>query len=199
MDLERPEDHFAEQARAMLLERRTILVTGVLDSALAGRAAAELMMLDASGDGAIELRLDSAEGTLDAAFTLIDTIDLCGVDIHITVAGRAEGPAVGVLAVGHLRRATEHARLRLRDPSIEISGSATTLAELARSEMERLDRFHERLAAATHRPIEDIKVDSNAGLYLSAAEAITYGLLDELVRRPGTIHEFPGRRLGFRP
>lgn len=195
----RHEDLQAEQARAMLLERRVVLVTGMLDSALAGRAAAEVMMLDASGDGAIELRLDSGDGTLDAAFTLIDTIDLCGVDVHVTVAGRAEGPAVGVLAVGHLRRATEHARFRLKDPSIELSGSATALAELARAELERLDRFHERLAAAVRPSLEEVKADCAAGRYLSTSEAVTYGLVDEIVRRPGTIHEFPGRRLGFRP
>ena len=183
----------------MLLERRIVLVTGELDSALAGRAAAEVMMLDASGDDAIEMRLDSGGGSLDAAFTLIDTIDLCGVDVQITVAGRVEGPAVGVLAVGHLRRATEHSRLRLKDPSIELTGSAAALAELARAELERLARFHDRLAAATGRPLEEVKADFAAGRYLSASEAISYGLLDEIVRRPGTIHEFPGRRLGFRP
>lgn len=196
--MERPDDRFAE-ARSMLLERRIVLVTGELDSALAGRAAAEVMMLDASGDDAIEMRLDSGGGSLDAAFTLIDTIDLCGVDVQITVAGRVEGPAVGVLAVGHLRRATEHSRLRLKDPSIELTGSAAALAELARAELERLARFHDRLAAATGRPLEEVKADFAAGRYLSASEAISYGLLDEIVRRPGTIHEFPGRRLGFRP
>jgi ATP-dependent Clp protease protease subunit len=183
----------------MLLERRIILATGYLDSALAGRAAAEMMMLDASGDEAIELRLDSGDGTLDAAFTLIDTIDLCGVEVHVTVAGRAEGPAVGVLAVGHLRRATEHARMRLKDPSIELTGSATALGELAAAELERLDRFHERLAAAVRASVDEVRADSAAGRYLSAPEAVSYGLIDEIVRRPGTIHEFPGRRLGFRP
>ena len=127
-----------------------------------------------------------------------ELIDLCGVDVHITVAGRAEGPAVGVLAVGHLRRATEHARLRLKDPSIELTGSATALAELARAELERLDRFHERLATAVVPDLELVKADCAAGRYLSATEAVSYGLVDEIVRRPGTIHEFP-RRLGFRP
>jgi ATP-dependent Clp protease protease subunit len=197
--MERPDEGLVIDARAMLLERRIVLVSGELDDALAGRAAAEVMMLDARGDDPIELRLDSGAGSIDAAFTLIDTIDLCGVEVHVTVAGRIEGPALGVLAVGHLRRATEHARLRLKDPSIELSGSATALAELARAELERQAHFHERLATATGRPLEEVTADCAAGRYLSADEAVTYGLVDEIVRRPATIHEFPGRKLGFRP
>jgi ATP-dependent Clp protease, protease subunit len=197
--MERPEEGLILDARAMLLERRIVLVSGDLDDALAGRAAAEVMMLDARGDDPIELRLDSGGGSIDAAFTLIDTIDLCGVEVHITVAGRIEGPALGVLAVGHLRRATEHARLRLKDASIELSGSATALAELARAELERQARFHERLATAAGRSLEEVAADCAAGRYLSADEAVTYGLVDEIVRRPATIHEFPGRKLGFRP
>jgi ATP-dependent Clp protease protease subunit len=196
---ERPEEGFVLDARAMLLERRIVLVSGDLDDAVAGRAAAEVMMLDANGDDPIEMRLDSGGGSLDAAFTLIDTIDLCGVEVHVTVAGRIEGPAIGVLAVGHLRRATEHARLRLRDPSIELSGSASALAELARSELERQTRFHERLATATGRSVDEVSADCAAGRYLSADEAVKYGLVDEIVRRPASIHEFPGRKLGFRP
>ncbi|PYO45617.1 MAG: ATP-dependent Clp protease proteolytic subunit, partial [Candidatus Rokuibacteriota bacterium] len=55
-----------------LFERRIVFVTGRLDDALAGQAAAQIMTLDASGDDPIDVVLSSADGTLEAAFVLID-------------------------------------------------------------------------------------------------------------------------------
>ena len=80
-----------------LFERRIVLCRGVLDDALAGRVAAELMTLDALGDGAVELQLDSEGASLEAAWTLIDVIDLLGVPVNIVCSGRVEGAAVGLL------------------------------------------------------------------------------------------------------
>jgi hypothetical protein len=58
-----------------LFARRIVLVTGWLDDAIAGEAAAALMTLDTIGDEPIELHLDSHDGALEAAFVLIDTLD----------------------------------------------------------------------------------------------------------------------------
>ena len=70
-------------------------VRGDLNEALAGQVALELMSLDASGDEHVTLYVDSGGGNLEAAFTVIDVIDLLGVPVHATCLGRAEGPAVG--------------------------------------------------------------------------------------------------------
>ncbi len=85
--------------RSRLFDHRTIFIRGVLDDETANRAAAELMTLDATGDERITLQLDLAGGTLEAAFTVMDVIDLMGVPVHALCVGRAVGPAVGVLAV----------------------------------------------------------------------------------------------------
>jgi hypothetical protein len=55
-----------------LYERRIVWVTGWLDDAVAARAAAALMSLDAASDAPIEIHVDSPDGTLEAAFVLID-------------------------------------------------------------------------------------------------------------------------------
>ena len=95
--------------RARMFEQRVVLVNGELDDALAGSVATELMTLDACGDGAVRLLLNSGGGTFEAAFTLIDVIDLLGVPVHATCIGRAEGAALGVLAVAARRLAIPHA------------------------------------------------------------------------------------------
>ena len=194
-----PNDPFADGLRSHLFRRRTVLVTGFLDDESASHAVAELMTLDATGDGSVQLQLDSPGGTLDAAFALMDTIDLCGVDIHVTCVGRAEGPPVGVLAVGHRRAATEHARIRLVDPELAVEGRAAELADRTASLLARLADFHERVAGATRRSPEDVAEDCRRGRYLSADEAISYGLIDEVAGRGASIRSLPQRGIGFRP
>jgi ATP-dependent Clp protease protease subunit len=66
-----------------LFERRIVFVTGGLDDALAAQAAAQLMTLDASSDAPIDVVLSSADGTLEAAFALIDVIDAAHAPIRI--------------------------------------------------------------------------------------------------------------------
>ena len=109
------------------------------------------MTLDALGDGAVELQLDSEGASLEAAWTLIDVIDLLGVPVNIVCSGRVEGAAVGVLAAGERRTALPHARFRLTDPELEISGRASELGALLEHHARRLERLHERVAAATGR------------------------------------------------
>ena len=176
-----------------------MFVTGVLDDQMAGRAAAELMTLDGTGDEPVNVRLDSADGTLEAAFALMDVIDLLGVPVHATCAGRAEGPAVGVLAVARRRVAAPHARFRLTEPRSTLQGRASELTTWAEHHQRLLDLFHERLSAATGRPAADIAADSRAGRYLDAEQARRAGLVDEIAERGAEIYRWPPRGFGFRP
>jgi ATP-dependent Clp protease protease subunit len=169
-----------DRIRTRLFERRVISLQGVLDDRLASQVAAELMMLDGSGDGSVGLLVDSGDGTLQAAFTVMDTIDLLGVPVHATCIGRADGPAVGVVAVSHHRRASPHARFGLRAPRTEIAGSAADLERWAGHHLAQLDSFVARLAQATRQPAEHLEADLYAGRYLSAEEALAYGLVDEI-------------------
>jgi ATP-dependent Clp protease protease subunit len=165
---------------AGLFARRIVTLRGVLDDQAAGRVAAELMMLDASGDGSIELFVDSGEGTLEAAFAVMDTIDLLGVPVRATCLGRADGPAVGVVAVAHRRRASAHGRFHLIAPRTTVQGTAGDLQRWVRHHQSQLEVFAARLADATGRPVEHVEADLDAGRYLNAEEAIRYGLIDEL-------------------
>ena len=101
----RPNSSWLEER---LFERRIVLCRGTLDDALAGRVASELMTLDALGDGAVELQLDCEGASLEAAWTLIDVVDLLGVPVNIVCSGRVEGAAVGLLSAGERRTALAH-------------------------------------------------------------------------------------------
>ncbi len=170
--------------QAQLVERRVVLLRGPLDDALAGEVAATLMMLDATGDDAVQLQLDSSGGPFEAAFTVIDTIEALGVPVHVTCVGRAEAAAVGIVAVGARRRAAPHCRFRLGEPTSSVTGSAGQLEHWSNHRQAQLARFVEVLARATGRPGEHVEADLSVGRWLSADEAVAYGLVDELWR-PG--------------
>jgi len=183
-----------EALRARLFEQRIVSLRGTLNDEVASLACAELMTLDASGDSAITLFVDSGEGTLSAAFSLMDTIDLLGVPVNATCLGRADGPAVGVIAVAHQRRAARHARFHLTAPRSSVAGTAADLERWAAHHQQQLDNFVARLSQATHRPLEHVEADVFAGCYLSAEDAIGYGLIDEIWS--GGARDQP-RSLGF--
>ncbi len=187
----------AEWMRAQLWARRTIALTGTLDDALASTVAAGLMALDADGDDAVFLHVDCGGGSLEAAFTVIDTIDLLGVPVRARCVGRADGVAAGIVAVAHHRSATPHARFKLEVPEVAFGGSAATLETNAREHQRQLEHFVTRLAHATGRTFEHVEADLERGRYLDADEALAYGLIDEIERpdRPGTDAERP--RFGF--
>jgi ATP-dependent Clp protease protease subunit len=146
------------------------------------------MALDATGDGAVQRYVGSTGGAVHSAMSLIDTMDLLGVPVHVTCLGRAEGAAVGVVAAGARRVASPHAQFHLSEPEVSVSGNASQLAAWAEHHRVELERFVERLALATGRPAEHLEADLSLGRWLDAEEALHYGLVDEIwgpARGPG--------------
>jgi ATP-dependent Clp protease protease subunit len=185
-------------ARASLLERRTVFLTGTLDDGLAGRLAGELMLLDAMGDELIELQVDCGDGTLDAALTLIDVIDLLGVPVHATCVGRAEGPALAVFAVATQRVAKPHARFRLTEPVAYFAGRASVVESCIQQHRSCVDRLCVRLAEATGQPAARVREHMARGAFWDPAAARANGFVDAVATPEARILRFP-RRVGFRP
>src|SRR5258705_6561321 len=163
-----------------LFERRIVLLTGRLDADLAAEAAAALMTLDAIGDEPIELHLGSPDGTLEAAFVLIDTLDPLRARVRAHCRGQVGGPAVGVAAAADHRSASPHTRFRLFQPAAQFSGTPDQIASHSRQQQKLLWSLHARLARLTRRPAEEIAEDMRRGLYLDAREALDYALIDEI-------------------
>ncbi len=187
---------------AQLLDRRVVRLWGPLDDSTVAKACAEMMALDATGDEAVQLDIGSAGGPVHSAMSLIDTMDLLGVPVHETCLGRAEGAAVGVVAAGARRVAAPHAQFHLSEPEVSVSGNASQLAAWAEHHRVELERFVQRLAQATGRPVEHLEADLSLGRWLDAEEALRYGLVDEIwgpERGPGPRSGEPPRSGPHRP
>ena len=140
-----------------------------------------IMLLDATGDDPIDLRLMCPGGDLDAALAVADTIDLLGVDVRACAAGVVGGPALAPFVAGTTRVACPQATFVLRDPELSASGRAEDVALTVVRHRQQLDALHSRLAAACGRPAERLAEDMRTGLVLSAEEALQYGLVGGVV------------------
>ncbi len=124
--------------------------------------------------------LDSADGTLEAAFVLIDTLDLLRAMLRVQCRGRVGGPAIGVVAAADHRAAAPHARFHLSQPTERFAGTPDEIAARSRQQQALLWRLYARLARRTDRPAEEIAEDMRRGRSLDAREALEYRLIDEV-------------------
>jgi len=182
-----------------LFEQRVVLLHGALDDTVAGRVSAELMTLDAEGDGPVTLRIDSADGSVALALTVMDVIELLGVPVQALCLGQVGGPAVGVLSVCAHRSSMPSTRFSLREPTTQLETRAREVEQWAQLRADELHRFTERVAGAAGQPVGSVAGLFAAGTFMSAQEALDYGLIDEICRPRGEIHRMPGPPIGFRP
>jgi ATP-dependent Clp protease, protease subunit len=187
-----------EWMRRRLFDRRVVVLDGTLDDARGNEVGVSLMTLDAEGDGAVDLQIDCAGGGTGAALALMDIVDLLGVPVRAWCTGQVVGPAVGVLAVCPHRTISPHARVHLSEPRVEFVGSARSLHQLAEAHTRHWATFCRRLAEATGRSFEQVQADTARGRFLTADEAVAYGLVDHVAAPDARAHRLPGR-MGFGP
>ncbi len=174
----------SDDLRRHLLERRVVLVSGEIDEGAAGRVAAELMTLDATGDRALVLQLQGVDAGYGPAFSLMDTIDLLGVPVLARCTGVVAGAAIGIVAVSQHRWATEHSSFRLGDPPASAEGTFADLGRWAEELGRTRARFVERLSRALRVDAEDLAADLASGRILDPDQARQAGLIDQVGGSP---------------
>lgn len=164
-----------------LFDNRIVLVRGNVDRDAATRLAAQLLALDADSSRPVRLQLDTASADLTAALVVADTLDLLRVTTHGLVIGEVGGGSLVILIATNHRSALRHARLRLTEPSPDAAlRHRADQPEAIRQQGELLAEFVERLALVTHRPSNTVAVDLRSRRYLTATEAVKYGLIHEI-------------------
>jgi len=173
--------------RSRMFDQRVVSITGPLNDEVAGRAAMELMTLDATGDTAIQLHLESPSGQLGAALAVMDVVDTMGVNVTGLAMGLVGGPAIGVLAVCGRRISMPHARFHLCEPEAAFSGDARTIEQWLSHRKRQWRQYCERVAGALSRPVEEIESVLADGPYFGVDEALAIRLVQEVARPRGEI------------
>ncbi|MFN2555255.1 MAG: ATP-dependent Clp protease proteolytic subunit, partial [Nitriliruptorales bacterium] len=146
-----PEDPRPETGLLLgsLLQRRIVLVTGLLTEELATAAAAQIMTLDAEGDDAIHLHITSPDGDLGTALMLADTVAPTAAPLTAVCRGALGGPALSPFAAAGHRVASSHATFRMSEPRTSVCGPAAEIAAHAAAIRQQLAHLHAQLARAT--------------------------------------------------
>ena len=175
-----------------LMEQRVVLLHGPLDDATVTRVSAELMTLDADGDDAVTLRIDCGEAALAPALTLMDVVELMGVPVRAVCLGQVGGGAVGVLAVCAHRAAMPSTRFTLSEPATQHGGARAQRRPVGRAARRRA-RALLRAGGRGGREVRgEVGADIERGRFFGAAEALEYGLLDEVCGPDADVRPLPG-------
>ena len=170
------------QVYERLFDRRIVLAHGDLDDEAATSLCAQLLTLDAERNEPIRLEVQSLNAELAAALTVMGVLDVLRVPVRACAGGRVAGPALGVLAAATERRAYPNAVFLLSEPRLDFQGSATSLGSQEEQVRTMLDALYRRLADVTGREVDEIRADARRGRYLSVADAVGYGLIQELAQ-----------------
>jgi ATP-dependent Clp protease protease subunit len=168
-----------------LLNQRIVMAHGFLDGEAATRLCAQLLTLDAEGEGPIRLELHNLDADLPAALTVMGVLDTLRVPVTAYAGGRTSGPGLGVLASAGHRRAYPNAFFTMSEPKVSIDGPVTAVAVHEEQVRAMLAELHARLAEVTGHEVDEIRDDARRGRLLTVEQAIDYGLIEGLAEARG--------------
>jgi ATP-dependent Clp protease protease subunit len=168
-----------------LLNQRIVMAHGGLDGEAATRLCAQLLTLDAEGEGPIRLELHNLDADLPAALTVMGVLDTLRVPVTAYAGGRTSGPGLGVLASAGHRRAYPNAFFAMSEPKVSFDGPVTAVAVHEEQVRAMLAELYARLAEVIGHEVDEIRDDARRGRLLTAGQAIDYGLIEGFAEARG--------------
>jgi ATP-dependent Clp protease, protease subunit len=169
-----------------LYEKRILYLRGPIEDTVADTLVAQLMALDAESDKDVTLYINSPGGIVSGMFAIYDVIHLMNAKVNTVCVGMAASAAAFLLATPTgTRAATPNARIMFHQPLGGARGQAVDIQIQAQQIVFLRERLNEILAERTGQPLEQIQKDTDRDFWLSAAEAVEYGAIDEVRSRGG--------------
>ena len=167
-----------------LLSERIIFLGTEIDDGVANVVMAQLIHLEAaSPDLEISLYINSPGGSYSALTAIYDTMQFIKPDVATFCMGQAASAAAVLLAAGApgRRAILQHAKVMLHQPSSQAQGTLPDLAIQAKELAQIRADVDEILSRHTGHPIAKIRSDTDRNNTFSAADAVSYGLADEVI------------------
>ena len=175
----------------LLMDRIVFLGTEV-DDDVANIIIAQLLFLEADNpDRDVYLYINSPGGSISAGLAIYDTMQFMKAPVNTICMGMAASMGCFLLAAGRpgKRSALPHARIMQHQPA-QYGGGRGTAADIAIMAQEIVytrELMFKLMAKHTGRPFEQIERDFDRDRYMSADEAKTYGIIDNVITRPGEL------------
>ena len=171
---------FLEEA---LFKARTILLTGGIDFKQARRVSERLLALASESSDPILLVLSSPGGHVESGDMIHDMIKFVQAPVKVLGTGwvASAGALIYCAAQKENRYALPNTRFLLHEPRGGIGGQATDVEIQAREIIKMRERLNKIFADATGKSLEQIKEDTDRDFWMSAQEAVDYGLVGKIV------------------
>ena len=181
-DEEKPEN-WQDLLTGKMLKTRTILLSGEIRKGLAEKTIRQLLLMEAMGDEPVRIFIDSPGGDADAGYAIFDMIRFIKPPVWTIGMGLvASAAAIIQLAAPKDRRlGLPNSHYLIHQPLSGIRGVATDI-EIHARELEKLRaKINGLIAEETGNPFEQVEKDTDRDYWMSAQEAIKYGLINKII------------------
>lgn len=169
-----------------LLKERVIFLVGQVEDYMANLVVAQLLFLESENpDKDIHLYINSPGGSVTAGMSIYDTMQFIKPDVSTMCIGQAASMGALLLTGGAKgkRFCLPHSRMMIHQPLGGFQGQASDIDIHAREILLIREKLNKVLAAHTGQPIEKIQQDTDRDNFLSANDAVEYGLIDKVLTR----------------
>ena len=167
-----------------LLKDRIIMLTGPVEDNMANSVIAQLLFLDAQDSTKdIYLYVNTPGGSVSAGLAIVDTMNFIKADVQTIVMGMAASMGTVIASSGAKgkRFCLPNSRVMIHQPLGGYQGQATDIEIHAREILKVKGRMNELMAHHTGQSLEQIERDTERDRFLSASEAVEYGLVDSIL------------------
>lgn len=169
-----------------LLRERVIFLVGPVNDQSANLVVAQLLFLESENpDKDISLYINSPGGSVSAGMSIFDTMQFIKPEVSTLCMGMAASMGAFLLAAGAKgkRFALPNSKIMIHQPLGGAQGQATDIEIHAREILKTREQLNRILAERTGQPLEKIQADTERDYYMTAAEANTYGLIDQVLEK----------------
>lgn len=169
-----------------LLKDRIIFLGSGVDDYTSNLIVAQLLFLEADDpEKDISLYINSPGGSITSGFAIYDTMQHIKPDVSTICVGMAASMGAFLLSGGAKgkRYALPNSEIMIHQPLGGTQGQATDIEIHARRILQMKEKLNEILSANTGQPIERIKDDTERDNFMTAQEAVEYGLIDEVIAK----------------
>ena len=172
---------------SLLLKERVIFLVGPVNDVTANLVVAQLLFLEAENpDKDVHFYINSPGGSVSAGLSIYDTMQFIKPDVSTLCMGQACSMGAFLLTAGTKgkRFALPNSRVMIHQPMGGFQGQASDIAIHAKEILSLRAKLNEIMAQHTGQPVERIERDTDRDNFLSAQDAVEYGLIDKvLVKR----------------
>ena len=175
----------SEVMNTKFLKTRQILLSGEVNKALAEKIVRQLLVMEADSDEPIRIYINSPGGDVDAGYAIFDMIRFVKAPVYCIGMGLvASAGALILLAADKSRRiGLPNSHYLIHQPLSGIKGVATDI-EIHAQELEKTKaKINDLIAQETGKPLEQVAKDTDRDYWLSATEAMEYGLISKVVSK----------------